>query len=648
MKKYIILLFIVFLQGETFTQSSGGQCVAYARQETGNSYTTSPGLCSFDNSCGAYLIYDHWDYGYGRGNIPHNNSLIVLAASGSLSVGHVGIVRSASQDLADSNIYNLSVDESNWYLDEYITTSVWYQYNLSNNTVRRQYTALSNRVATVNSNLGNTNYHVRGFVYTQPNNIQLIEPQEGDRENSSSVNFSWVNNSNYPSHRIVISTEESYVDSLGSSGDWCLGKSSSTCYTTTVSSSSTTVQKTINNSTLLTNGRKYYWKVRSALADQPTLVSDTSMFYRPIEISLNSPTNGSTIPEGSATLSWDSEGATNHRYILSTDSSYINNLQVSGSWDCNGQSSSSCYTGISTGQSATINNSTLLSSGKTFYLRMRASEPEPEIPDEITSVRNFSIQTVNNDPDLIVQTAAVSTDTLTTGEVFTAYGTVKNQGSGSASSTTLRYYRSTNSNITSSDTQLGTDGVSALSAGATSSENASFSISTAGTYWIGSCVDSVAGESSTTNNCSAGVQVTVSAPALDDTYEENDVQEDAFALTKSRWLSSINGAGIKLDDDWYKITVPPGSEHIQIDLQFTHSEGDIDIEFTDAAGTQLAYSNGVSNSEFIDTIVPSSGIYFILVNYENEGNDYDLQWKTINSSGGNNNFQPAVIMYLLN
>ena len=34
--------------------------------------------------------------------------------------------------------------------------------------------------------------------------------------------------------------------------------------------------------------------------------------------------------------------------------------------------------------------------------------------------------------------------------------------------------------------------------------------SSAGTYYYGACVDSVTGESSTTNNCSSGVSVTVS------------------------------------------------------------------------------------------------------------------------------------------
>ena len=47
---------------------------------------------------------------------------------------------------------------------------------------------------------------------------------------------------------------------------------------------------------------------------------------------------------------------------------------------------------------------------------------------------------------------------------FTLSTTVCNQGNGQAALTNLRYYRSTNSTISTSDTQIGTNTVSILSA----------------------------------------------------------------------------------------------------------------------------------------------------------------------------------------
>ena len=49
--------------------------------------------------------------------------------------------------------------------------------------------------------------------------------------------------------------------------------------------------------------------------------------------------------------------------------------------------------------------------------------------------------------------------------------TVRNQGDGESDSSTLRYYRSTDSTIDTGDTQLGTDNVSSLDADETDDES---------------------------------------------------------------------------------------------------------------------------------------------------------------------------------
>ena len=114
-------------------------------------------------------------------------------------------------------------------------------------------------------------------------------------------------------------------------------------------------------------------------------------------------------------------------------------------------------------------------------------------------------------PDLSVDMPTVDDSTLETGDSFTLSATVRNGGDASSASTTLRYYRSTDSTITSSDTSAGTDSVSGLNAGGSGNESIDLTApSTAGTYYYGACVDSVSGESDTTNNCSSGVAVTVS------------------------------------------------------------------------------------------------------------------------------------------
>ena len=114
-------------------------------------------------------------------------------------------------------------------------------------------------------------------------------------------------------------------------------------------------------------------------------------------------------------------------------------------------------------------------------------------------------------PDLIVQSASASDTTLTPGQAFTLHAVVRNQGDGQAAATTLHYYRSNNSTISSSDTEVDTGEMGALDASATSADSIALTAPTDGreTYFYGACVASVRGESNTENNCSIAVRVTV-------------------------------------------------------------------------------------------------------------------------------------------
>ncbi len=111
-------------------------------------------------------------------------------------------------------------------------------------------------------------------------------------------------------------------------------------------------------------------------------------------------------------------------------------------------------------------------------------------------------------PDLFVASPSVDNTTPETGASFTLSATVSNAGDGKSSETTLRYYRSTDATITISDTEVGTDAVGELSASGNSEQSISVT-ATVRTHFYGACVDTVAGESDRTNNCSASVQVTV-------------------------------------------------------------------------------------------------------------------------------------------
>ena len=117
--------------------------------------------------------------------------------------------------------------------------------------------------------------------------------------------------------------------------------------------------------------------------------------------------------------------------------------------------------------------------------------------------------TVRPRVDLVVGSPTVSDSSPAAGGAFTLSATVRNTGVRASEATTLRYYRSTDDTITASDTSEGTDAIPALSAARTSSQSISLTAPASGTWYYGACVDTVTGESDTTNNCSTAVTVNV-------------------------------------------------------------------------------------------------------------------------------------------
>ena len=79
-------------------------------------------------------------------------------------------------------------------------------------------------------------------------------------------------------------------------------------------------------------------------------------------------------------------------------------------------------------------------------MRVTAREPEP------------------GEPDLVVAAPSVSDSGPIAGATFTLLATVRNAGEGAPAATTLRYYRSPDATITTSDTEVGTDEVAGLAA----------------------------------------------------------------------------------------------------------------------------------------------------------------------------------------
>ena len=203
-------------------------------------------------------------------------------------------------------------------------------------------------------------------------------------------------------------------------------------------------------------------------------------------------------------------------------------------------------------------------------------------------------------PDLVVGSPSVSNSSPVTGASFTLSATVRNQGSGPSAATTLRYYRSTDATISTGDTQVGTDAVSALSASATSDESIDLTApASPGTYYYGACVNAVTGESDTSNNCSDEVTVTVST-APDLVVESPSVSDS----------SPIAGASFTFSATVYN----QGTASSAATTLRYYRSADATISGTDTeVGTDAvgALSRSGNSAESIDLTAPTSfGTYY--------------------------------------
>ena len=205
-------------------------------------------------------------------------------------------------------------------------------------------------------------------------------------------------------------------------------------------------------------------------------------------------------------------------------------------------------------------------------------------------------------PDLVVESPSVSDSSPDAGASFTLSATVRNQGTASSATTTLRYYRSTGAAITTGDTQVGTDAVRALSASSTSDEAIRLAAPAgAGTYYYGACVESVMGESDTGNNCSSAVTVTVGVAGAPDLVVESPSVSDGSPDAGASFTLS---ATVRNRGDGSSATTTL-RYYRSIDAAITGTDTQVD---TDAVSALAA---SATRDESIDLTAPaSSGTYY--------------------------------------
>ncbi|MFX1570976.1 MAG: hypothetical protein ACFFCV_21770 [Promethearchaeota archaeon] len=107
---------------------------------------------------------------------------------------------------------------------------------------------------------------------------------------------------------------------------------------------------------------------------------------------------------------------------------------------------------------------------------------------------------------------------------------------------------------------------------------------------------------------------------IEDYYEENDYEYEAYWLPQDSWLSDTNGLGFQNDDDWYEIRLEPGEEHLFAELVYNRDMGWLQMDIYDGFSWW-------SFGDVIDYTFGFSGTLWLRIYGDNSGMVYNLWWE---------------------
>lgn len=124
--------------------------------------------------------------------------------------------------------------------------------------------------------------------------------------------------------------------------------------------------------------------------------------------------------------------------------------------------------------------------------------------------------------------------------------------------------------------------------------------------------------------CAEGSCTAPPEACLRDRFEPNDSASTATSIAP-RTLDNLRLCSE--DVDWYKFVVFEGGDTVQLVLDFNHQDGDLDLRVQDENSNILSLSEGETNQETIELVVPEDGEYNAVV-YSTQpfltGTDYTL------------------------
>lgn len=116
----------------------------------------------------------------------------------------------------------------------------------------------------------------------------------------------------------------------------------------------------------------------------------------------------------------------------------------------------------------------------------------------------------------------------------------------------------------------------------------------------------------------------------EDLYEDNESATTATDITANpeTLLSEFMGHGTQTDADFYLVTLPPNSLTLNVNVFFSHSLGDINVNVYDSVPGLIASANSTTDNEILAVPVSAAGgdYYIEVTGADDSGNYYDLIW----------------------
>ncbi|MCF2149337.1 C2 family cysteine protease [Desmonostoc muscorum LEGE 12446] len=297
---------------------------------------------------------------------------------------------------------------------------------------------------------------------------------------------------------------------------------------------------------------------------------------------------------------------------------------------------SSLSAGVSSNRSASVYLDSSLKSG-TYYLFAAADDWDDVAESNENNNIAYKAITIGGaaKPDLVI--SSISATSGTSGSNLNFTYKIKNQGTATANSNSTQFYLSKDTALDSSDTYLGSDSVSSLAAGVSSSESASVALAStlaSGTYYLIAKADggSTISESNENNNL-AYQAITITAPAKPDLIISSITASSGVAGTNLSFTYKIKNQGT--------VSASGSSTGFYLSKNTTFDSSDIYL----GLDTVSSLAAGVTNTESASVALSStliSGTYYLFakadgenkISESNENNNLAYQTITIKGSDG--------------